>query len=72
MNRPSINRERPPSANWKDNRISKWVLPWLSAITSDPDLLAIALFCVIGLLIALNLMFRFPDYGALFEQYNQF
>ena len=29
-------------------------------------------FSLIGLLIALNLMFRFPDYGAIIAQYNQF
>lgn len=29
-------------------------------------------FSLIGLLIALNLMFRFPEYGAIIAQYNQF
>jgi hypothetical protein len=48
---------------------------WWSRIIetlSNPDFLAVALFCVIGLLIALNLMFRFPAFGAIIEQYNQF
>jgi hypothetical protein len=44
----------------------------LIAAVSNPDFLAIALFCVIGLLVALNLMFRFPAFGAVVEQYNQF
>jgi hypothetical protein len=29
-------------------------------------------FSLIGLLAALNLMFRFPELGALIAQYNQF
>lgn len=38
----------------------------------DPDLTAVMLFCAIGLLAALNLMLRFPDFGAIIAQYNQF
>jgi hypothetical protein len=49
---------------------SPW--PWLAAAVKDPSLIAIVTFCVIGLLITLNLMFRFPDLGALIAQYNQF
>jgi uncharacterized membrane protein YdfJ with MMPL/SSD domain len=40
--------------------------------TTNPDLLAVVVFCVIGLLIFLNFILRFPDLGALLEQYNQF
>jgi hypothetical protein len=29
-------------------------------------------FSLIGLLLALNLMFRFPELGAVIAQYNQF
>jgi len=38
--------------------------------TSDFQL--VLAFSLIGLLIALNLMFRFPEYGAIIAQYNQF
>jgi hypothetical protein len=41
------------------------------AIT-NPDLHAVIAFCLIGLLISLNLILRFPDFGAVIEQYNQF
>jgi hypothetical protein len=44
---------------------------WSELIT-DPDLKAVVAFSLIGLLVALNLMFRFPDFGALIAQYNQF
>ena len=42
------------------------------ATLTDPDLIAIVAFCVLGLLVALNVILRFPDLGALIEQYNQF
>jgi hypothetical protein len=44
---------------------------WLKLVT-DPDLQAVVAFCLIGLLLALNLMLRFPDMGAVIAQYNQF
>ena len=34
--------------------------------------LAIAALCLLGLLVSLVLMSRFPDFGAVIEQYNQF
>jgi hypothetical protein len=42
------------------------------AALTDPDLIAIVAFCVLGLLVALNVILRFPDLGALIEQYNRF
>jgi hypothetical protein len=43
----------------------------VTAIT-DPHLLTVAALSTIGFLIAINLMLRFPDIGAIIEQYNQF
>jgi hypothetical protein len=48
--------------------------PWqriLIAVT-NPDLQAVVAFSLIGLLLTLNVMFRFPDLGAIIAQYNQF
>jgi hypothetical protein len=42
------------------------------AAVMTPDLCAVIAFCLIGLLLALNLILRFPDFGAVIEQYNQF
>ncbi len=42
------------------------------AAIASPDLLAIVAFCVIGFLLALNFILRFPDFGAVIQQYNQF
>jgi hypothetical protein len=44
---------------------------FVAAITT-PDLLAVVIFCLIGLLLALNLILRFPDFGAVIEQSNLF
>jgi hypothetical protein len=44
----------------------------LHAALADPDLQIVAAFCLIGLLLTLNLIFRFPDMGAVIAQYNQF
>ena len=42
------------------------------AETTDPDFIIIAAFCTIGLLITINVILRFPDFGASAERYNQF
>jgi hypothetical protein len=46
--------------------------PRFVAALANPDLLAIVAFCLIGLLVALNLILRFPAFGAVIDQYNQF
>jgi hypothetical protein len=38
----------------------------------DPDLIVIVKFCIVGLLLTLVVMLRFPDFGAIIAQYNQF
>jgi hypothetical protein len=42
------------------------------AIFSNPDLPMVIAFCLLGLLLTLTLILRFPDLGAVIEQYNQF
>jgi hypothetical protein len=42
------------------------------ALFSNSDLPMIIAFCLLGLLLTLSLMLRFPDLGAVIEQYNQF
>jgi hypothetical protein len=41
-------------------------------LAKEPDLQMILAFCLIGFLIALNVILRFPDVGAVVAQYNQF
>ena len=42
------------------------------ARAASSDFQLVLAFSLIGLLVALNLMFRFPEYGAIIAQYNQF
>ena len=44
---------------------------WRGFVT-DPNLHAVIAFCLIGFLLMLNVMLRFPDLGAIIAQYNQF
>ena len=39
---------------------------WDRVLTAarNPDLIAIVIFCAIGLLITLNVILRYPDFGA--------
>jgi hypothetical protein len=55
-------------------RISAAEVAWerLAATLTDPELVTVAAFSAIGILIALNLILRFPEFGAIFQQYNQF
>jgi hypothetical protein len=47
--------------------------PWFSLKwLTDPDLQIVVLFCAVGLLISVCVMLRFPDFGAIIAQYNQF
>jgi hypothetical protein len=42
------------------------------AAINNTELLVIIAICTLGLLITLNVVLRFPDFGAVIEQYNQF
>ena len=42
------------------------------AAISESDLITIVALFAIGLLITLNLILRFPEFGTLIESYNQF
>lgn len=61
---------RRPQALAKRRQATAW--DWLVERLDNPDLQATAAFCLIGLLVTLNLMLFFPDLGVLVAQYNQF
>jgi hypothetical protein len=44
---------------------------WLHAVMTDRSLVIIAAFCLIGLLVTLNLVFRFPSFQPSMEQIAQ-
>ncbi|HEX4409974.1 MAG TPA: hypothetical protein VH206_14475 [Xanthobacteraceae bacterium] len=43
-----------------------------SRTSTELDWWPVAAFSIIGLLLTLNVMLRFPDWGAIISQYNQF
>ena len=69
-----LRRELPTQGNPAGRRIEAWETldHRLVATLTDPDLITVVTFCVLGLLVAFNVILRFPDLGALIEQYNQF
>jgi hypothetical protein len=44
---------------------------WLHAVMTDRNLVIIAAFCLIGLLVTLNLIFRFPSFQPSMEEIAQ-
>jgi hypothetical protein len=44
---------------------------WLST-AKNSDLATVAIFCAIGLLVVFNVVIRYPEFGAIIAQYNQF
>ena len=74
MNRQPRVRKLQEMANAKSKYIHPAGEPWqriLIAVT-NADLQAVVAFGLIGLLLTLNVMFRFPELGVLVAQYNQF
>jgi hypothetical protein len=74
MNTQSKVRKLQRLAKGKSKRAHPPEKPWqriLIAVT-NPDLQAVVAFSLIGLLLTLNVMFRFPDLGAIIAQYNQY
>lgn len=72
-NRPRTRElQAPPRAKSRHVHAANELWQRLYATVTDPDLQAIVAFCLIGLLLTLNVMLRFPDLGAIIEQCNQF
>ena len=67
-------RRSPPPAKSTARPASIAKAAWLQAVAAimTPDLSAVIAFCLIGFLLPLNLMLRFPNLGAVIAQYNQF
>jgi hypothetical protein len=59
-----------PTGRYLNTDETRWAK--FAAMTSNPDLLVVVAFCVVGVLAAFYFAFRFPDLGAMIEQYNQF
>ena len=70
---PEARRSPPPTKSTaRPASIAKTA--WLQVVGAimTPDFTAVVAFCLIGFLLAINLMLRFPGLGAVIEQSNQF
>jgi hypothetical protein len=67
MKYSSFRRERLILADPMDPRLRRNATIWdhITAVLDDSELVAIALFCTLGLLVTLGLCFFFPSFGAL-------
>jgi hypothetical protein len=74
MSRLSIPRKNQPPTKSYRRDVGAPQKEWPSFVKASPNphLLTIVALCLIVLLVALNLIFLFPDFGAVVEQYNQF
>jgi len=45
---------------------------WLHGVTANRNLVIVAALCLIGLLVTLNLIFRFPSFQPGWEEIGQF
>jgi hypothetical protein len=73
MNYMSLNRER-LILTGPHPRILRRVTAWvrIAAIVSDPDLISVTMFCVIGLLLTFIATLAVPNFAALAESLQQF
>jgi hypothetical protein len=69
-----VERSTPPQPQVVAQRIPTSTGFWsrFKERAGGADFQLVLAFSLIGLLVALNLMFRFPEYGAIIAQYNQF
>ena len=74
MSRLSITRKSQPTTKSGRRDVGAAQKDWPSFVEAppNPNLLTIVALCLIVLLVALNLIFLFPDIGVVIEQYNQF
>jgi hypothetical protein len=56
----------------RDVRAAPKDAPSFATASPGQNRLTIVAICLIVLLVLLNLMFLFPDFGSVIEQYNQF
>ncbi len=70
MTHMPVTRDLQPMMKRKDRRATIIDAVWQRIVTlaTNPDLLAVVLFCVIGLGLTINLVVRHPDLGAIIQR----
>jgi hypothetical protein len=64
--------QSPTKPTIRRTQLAETVRSQLITAITDLNLQAVVAFCLIGFLLSLYFILRFPDLGALIEQYNQF
>jgi hypothetical protein len=74
MRRSPIIHELQPISKPAGRQLKATKSQWARVVATitNPNLLAVVAICTIGLLLTLNFILRFPDFGAVIEQYNKF
>ena len=71
MRQLPITRELQPLTKTTGTLVNPKRTQW-AKLAADPDFVPIVAFCVIGFLVALNMMLWFPNLGAVIAQSNLF
>lgn len=74
MTQSPARRELQPLAEPASRQIEAVKSAWhrTIAIVTNPSLVMICAFCAIGLLVTVNLILHFPNFGAMMVEYEQF
>jgi hypothetical protein len=74
MSQSPVIRKLQTSEESKGNIVDETASRWAAFLArfSNPDLPMVVAFCLLGLLLTLSFILRFPDLGAVIEQYNRF
>jgi hypothetical protein len=67
----SVTRVPPRSAYSRLRTGKDSAAGWLGTVISDRNLIILAAFCLIGLLVTLNLIFRFPVFQPSIDEFAQ-
>lgn len=70
-----VTRDLQPLTTSANRRPSAVQIAWrrfVTATAANPDLIAVVTFCAIGVLVTINVILRFPDFGAIAEQIDRF
>jgi hypothetical protein len=67
-----VSRELQPLTKSRPSRSPHTAWNSVIAAVNGPDFLVVAALCLLGLLLTLSFMFRYPEVGQLIEQYNLF
>lgn len=67
-----VSRELQPLMKSRSAASPQTALSRVTGAFNGPDVLIVTALCLLGVLLMLNFMFRYPEIGELIQQYNLF